>query len=87
VAGIELAWEGEDAEEKGYRTDTGACVIEVDPRYYRPTEVDFLLGDAAKAREAIGWTPEHTLDTMIDEMVATDLEEARKEQIIKANGH
>jgi GDPmannose 4,6-dehydratase len=87
AAGIELAWEGEGTEEKGYRTDTGACVIEIDPRYYRPTEVDFLLGDAAKAREALGWTPTHTLDTMIEDMIAADLKEAREEQLIETNGH
>jgi len=87
AAGIELAWEGEGTDEKGYRTDTGACVVEIDPRYYRPTEVDFLLGDAAKAREALGWQPNHTLDAMIEDMVAADLEEAREEQLIEANGH
>lgn len=64
----------------------GAVVVRVDPRYFRPTEVDSLLGDASKARRQLGWTPEISLDQMIDEMVATDLDEARKHALLKLHG-
>jgi len=67
AAEIELAWQGEGKNEKGYDADTGACVVEIDPRYYRPTEVDFLLGDAAKARENLGWHPTTSLEEMARE--------------------
>jgi GDPmannose 4,6-dehydratase len=82
-AGIDLAWEGSDEDEKGYDADTGRCVVEIDPRYYRPTEVDLLLGDAAKAREQLGWEPTTTLEAMAEEMVQRDLEEARREITIE----
>ena len=81
AAGIDLAWEGEGEAERGYDRKTGACRVEVDPRYFRPTEVDLLLGDARKAREALGWQPEITLEAMAEEMVESDLEVARKETL------
>jgi GDPmannose 4,6-dehydratase len=84
AAGIELAWDGSDEEEVGYDADTGKPVVEIDPRYYRPTEVDQLLGEAEKAREALDWSPSTSLETMAEEMVARDLEEA-KEEIAVAN--
>jgi GDPmannose 4,6-dehydratase len=83
AAGIELAWEGEDEDEKGYDADTGRCVVEVDPRYYRPTEVHQLLGDAEKAREEIGWTPSTSLEEMAKEMVRHDLKEAREDVVVE----
>ncbi len=83
--GIELAWEGTGVEEKGYRKDTGEVVVEVDPRYFRPTEVDVLLGDATKAREKLGWQPRHTLDELIEEMVAHDLELALDEVAMRTD--
>ena len=79
AAGIDVAWEGEGAEEKGVDRANGHVVIEIDPRYFRPTEVDLLLGDATKARETLGWQPRYTLDQMIEEMVLTDLQAARDE--------
>ena len=57
AAGIELKWEGKGENEVGYRVDNGEAVIKVDPRYYRPTEVDLLLGDSTKARQELGWEP------------------------------
>ena len=78
-AGIELAWEGSAEEEVGRRTDTGDTVVRIDPRYYRPTEVDLLLGDASKARRELGWEATITLEEMVDEMVQHDLAEARRE--------
>jgi GDPmannose 4,6-dehydratase len=78
AAGMELAFEGTGTEEVGRRTDTGAVVIRVDEAYYRPTEVDLLLGSAEKARKELGWTATATLEEMTREMVETDLTEARK---------
>ncbi|MCS4157955.1 GDP-mannose 4,6-dehydratase [Salinibacter ruber] len=85
AAGMNLAWEGEDEDEKGYDADTGQCVVKVDPRYYRPTEVDMLLGDASKAREELGWQPSTSLERMANEMVANDVEEARKKLTVENN--
>jgi GDPmannose 4,6-dehydratase len=65
----------------------GQTVIEVDPRYFRPTEVDLLIGDAAKAREKLGWRPQYTLNSMIDEMVQSDLELFRKDILLKKGGY
>jgi GDPmannose 4,6-dehydratase len=78
AAGIDLVFEGEGEAEKGYDAETGHCVVEVDPRYFRPTEVDLLLGDAEKAREEIGWQPTTSMEAMAEEMVEHDLEQARK---------
>ena len=83
AAGIELAWDGEGEEEKGYDAETGRCVIEIDPRYYRPTEVHQLLGDAEKARSELGWVPSTSLEAMAKEMVEHDLEEAREDVVVE----
>ena len=78
AVGMELAWEGADADEVGRRTDTGDVVVRIDPAYYRPTEVELLLGDAEKARRELGWTATTTLEEMTAEMVEADLAEARR---------
>ncbi|MCS3672381.1 GDPmannose 4,6-dehydratase [Salinibacter ruber] len=83
AAGIELAWDGEGEEEKGYDAETGRCVIEIDPRYYRPTEVHQLLGDAEKARSELGWAPSTSLEATAKEMVEHDLEEAREDVVVE----
>ena len=83
AAGLELAWKGAGEDEKGYDADTGRCLVEVDPRYYRPTEVHQLLGDAEKAREQLGWTPSTSLEQMAEEMVASDLEDAREDVVVE----
>ena len=71
---LPLDWQGEGLDEKGYDAD-GRCLVEVDPRYFRPTEVDLLIGDATKAREDLGWEPTITLQQMVEEMIASDLAE------------
>jgi len=73
VAGIFLKWEGSGASEIGRDTESGSVRVRIDPAYYRPTEVDFLLGDASKAREKLGWVPKYDLDRLIEEMVFSDL--------------
>ena len=73
VAGIFLKWEGSGASEIGRDAESGLVQERIDPAYYRPTEVDFLLGDASKAREKLGWVPKYELDQLIEEMVLSDL--------------
>lgn len=72
--GIGIRWEGEGVDEKGYDDATGRLLIEVDPNYFRPTEVDLLIGDPSKARDRLGWVHNCTLEEMVKEMVASDLE-------------
>ncbi len=84
--GIEIEWKGEGVNEKGIRKDTGEVVVEVDPRYFRPTEVDILLGDATKARKKLGWKPKHTLKELVKDMIAFDMEEAKKDYLLKKEG-
>lgn len=83
AAGIEIAWQGNGEDEKGYDAETGRCIVEVDPRYYRPTEVHQLLGDAEKARKELGWAPSTSLEAMAEEMVASDLKEAREDVVVE----
>jgi len=84
--GIGLRWEGEGIDEKGIDIDSGAVLVEVDPRYFRPTEVETLLGDSTKAREKLGWTPEISLDRMVAEMVREDLKIAERDELCKREG-
>ena len=72
-AGIDIEFRGAEAEEKGFCRKTGKCLIEVDPRYFRPTEVDLLIGDASKAREKLGWQHETSARELAREMVAADM--------------
>ncbi|MFZ2974194.1 MAG: GDP-mannose 4,6-dehydratase [Ferribacterium limneticum] len=83
--GMELRWEGEGVDEVGYWNDKP--VIRIDPRYFRPTEVETLLGDPAKAKAKLGWVPEITLDEMVQEMVAADLADAKKHALLKQHGY
>ena len=81
-----IIWEGKGVNEVGRRGDTNEIVIRIDPRYFRPTEVDELLGDSTKAQNELGWTPKITLEEMISEMIDFDKEEAKKELILKESG-
>jgi len=74
--GVQIAWQGEGVSEKGLDAATGAVRVEIDPRYFRPTEVDELCGDASKARERLGWQPRTTFDQLVRLMVEADLREA-----------
>ena len=71
--GIAIKWRGEGTHEKGYDAASGRVLIEVDPRYFRPTEVESLVGDASKARKAFGWMPETSFEELVAEMVREDL--------------
>ncbi|MDU4959261.1 MAG: GDP-mannose 4,6-dehydratase [Sporomusaceae bacterium] len=85
--GIAITWQGQGVNEKGINTDTGDVLVEVDPRYFRPTEVDLLLGDAVKAQQRLGWTPRTTLTQLCSMMVKADLEEARRDLLCQNNGY
>ena len=84
--GPAIQWDGVGLEEVGRRVDTGAVVVQIDPRYFRPAEVETLLGDPTKAKEKLGWTPTTTLEELVAEMVATDKDEAAKEALLRRKG-
>ena len=95
--GVTLKFEGQGVDEtaivasiKGDKAPglkVGDIVVKIDPRYFRPTEVETLLGDPSKAKAKLGWTPEITVQQMCAEMVATDLEEASKHALLKQHGY
>lgn len=84
--GIRIGWEGEGIQEKGYDDSSGKVLIEVDRRYFRPTEVTDLLGDAAKAKEKLGWQPSVSFKELVAEMVREDLKEAERDQLCRREG-
>ncbi len=81
-----IIWENKGINEVGRRSDTGQIVIRIDPRYFRLTEVETLLGDPTKAKNKLGWYPKISLEKLIEEMIANDINEAEKEKILKAKG-
>ena len=85
-AGISLEWSGSGVDEVGKNSQTGKLLVSVDPTYFRPTEVDLLVGDATKAKEKLGWSPTCDLKQLISEMISSDLEEARKERHLQSGG-
>ncbi|MGR1182765.1 GDP-mannose 4,6-dehydratase [Aeromonas veronii] len=80
--GMNIEWRGQGVEEKGY-DQNGRCIVEVDPFYFRPTEVETLLGDASKARKELGWEPSITFEEMVDEMIEHDLIEAKQTLLLQ----
>jgi GDPmannose 4,6-dehydratase len=93
--GVELEFKGTGEAEVGVVVNNGGNdkikigqeVVKVDPRYYRPTEVDLLIGDPTKAQTKLGWKPKYTLASMVKEMVASDIELFKKEQLLKESGY
>lgn len=85
--GMKIAWRGEGLKEQGYDRNTGRTIVEVDPRYFRPTEVETLLGDATKARELLGWEPETGFDELVDEMMREDVALAERDALVERNGY
>jgi GDPmannose 4,6-dehydratase len=83
--GIDVSWKGEGVEEKGF-DQHGRCIVSVDPRYFRPTEVETLLGDASKARAKLGWTPKISFEELVQEMVREDLRGAERDELVKKHG-
>ncbi|MEO8729097.1 MAG: GDP-mannose 4,6-dehydratase [Rhodoferax sp.] len=84
--GIHVRWESHGVDEKGYDVATGKCIVQVDPRYFRPTEVETLLGDASKARQKLGWTPQISFQQLVTEMVQSDLQSAQRDELVKKHG-
>ena len=84
--GVTLRWEGHGDHEKGTDAKTGELRVEVDPRYFRPTEVETLLGDPTKARTKLGWEPAITLEQMVAEMVREDLKAAERDALLRQEG-
>ena len=80
TVGIEIEWRGKGVDEKGFAKGSNRCLVEVDPRYFRPTEVDLLIGDPSKAREKLGWTHTASLADMVREMVTSDLRVVAQER-------
>ncbi|HXF08544.1 MAG TPA: GDP-mannose 4,6-dehydratase [Candidatus Acidoferrales bacterium] len=84
--GIALRWEGEGVGERGICTRTGRCLVAVDPRYFRPTEVDTLLGNPAKAKRQLGWAPKVGFEELVAEMVREDLKAAERDELCRREG-
>ena len=84
--GITLRWEGEGIDEKGLNAANGKTIVAVDPHYFRPTEVDALLGDPKKGKEKLGWSPKVSFVELVKEMVRADLEEAKKDELCQRAG-
>jgi GDPmannose 4,6-dehydratase len=84
--GMKIRWQGKGAEEKGYDAN-GRCVVAIDPRYYRPAEVDTLLGDATKARTKLGWRPRIGFRELVAEMAREDLRDAERSHLVREHGY
>ena len=83
--GINIKWKGKGIDEKGY-DEQGKCIVAIDERYFRPTEVDNLLGDATKAKKKLGWTPKITFTELVSEMMREDLKSAERDELAKKHG-
>lgn len=84
--GMSIRWEGKGVDEKGY-DGNGKCIVVVDPRYFRPTEVETLLGDASKAKKKLGWEPQTSFEQLVREMVQSDLKNAKRDSLVKQHGY
>ncbi|ODU88379.1 MAG: GDP-mannose 4,6-dehydratase [Thiobacillus sp. SCN 65-179] len=84
--GMQIRWEGQGVDEKGFDAN-GKCIVAVDPRYFRPTEVETLLGDPGKAKARLGWTPKISFDELVAEMVREDLKAAERDELVKKHGY
>jgi GDPmannose 4,6-dehydratase len=84
--GLQVRWRGEGVKEEGYDAD-GRCIVRVDPRYFRPTEVETLLGDPTKAKTKLGWTPRTTFKELVSEMAQADLRDAERDALMKKHGY
>ena len=83
---MQITWQGNGADEKGFDSDR-KCIVQVDPRYFRPTEVETLLGDPSKAKQKLGWTPKIGFSELVAEMVREDFKSAQRDELIKQHGY
>ena len=86
VLGLSLTWVGKGIEEKGV-LDTGNCIVRVDPRYFRPTEVEALVGDPSLAGRVLGWRPKKSFSELVEEMVHADLVFAKQDELSRQHGY
>ena len=84
--GKKVCWEGEGINEKGFDSETNKLIVSVDPQYFRPTEVDNLLGDPKKVKDMLGWEPKITFEEMVDEMMENDINIAKRDALVKVHG-
>ena len=84
--GHAIEWRGQGVNEEGVDPSTGRVIVKVDPRYFRPTEVESLIGDSTKARTRLGWKPEISFEALVQEMVAADVELARRDAHLTREG-
>lgn len=85
--GIKVRWEGKGVAEKGYNADTNEVLVEVDEKYFRPTEVELLLGDPTKAKTELGWENKYTFDALVKEMVQADVKLFERDKYLRDGGH
>lgn len=83
---MEIRWEGSGVDEKGYDSE-GRCIVQIDPRYFRPTEVETLLGDPRKAKEKLGWSPKIGFEELVAEMAKEDFKSAQRDELVKKHGY
>jgi len=85
--GKKIIWKGKGVNEKGYDKESGKLIVAIDPRYFRPTEVETLLGDSSKARANLGWEPKITFQELVTEMMEHDFSQAKRDSLIKEYGY
>lgn len=85
--GVKIEWKGKNENEKGIDPKTGKIIIEVDKKYFRPTEVDLLVGDASKAKKLLGWSPKYSVEQLVKEMVASDIKFFERDKYLVEGGH
>ena len=84
---IHIIWEGKEINEKGIDSATGNVIVEIDSKYFRPTEVDLLIGNPSKAKKNLGWVAKHDLQSLVKDMVQADLNLFKKDKYLKEGGH
>ena len=84
--GLTIEWKGSGVDEKGYDTETGKCIVAVDGRYFRPAEVETLLGDATMAKEKLGWVPKISFQELVSEMMREDMKDAQRDELVQQHG-
>jgi GDPmannose 4,6-dehydratase len=85
--GMTIQWQGKGIEEKGINPANGKTIVAVDPRYFRPTEVETLLGEPSKAKQNLGWEPKISFEDLVKEMTRSDLEEAKRDELCQRAGY
>ncbi len=85
--GVVIEWKGKGVDEKGYNKKTNAVLVEVDANYFRPSEVELLIGDYSKAKQKLGWEPKHTVEQLCKEMVQSDIEIFKRDKLLTQHGH